>query len=194
MQNEIVTASKLKKLYGAHATCVLADFIESVPLQKKGERTKFTIIKDLPSNAEFAEMRKKRFTTTVIDLVCDGIQELRDLTDELQSWYDNLPQSFQDGDKGSQLQDAIGTLENINDIEVIDRFATLSLVFLPMEDFSSRARRRESAVAMLNAAIERLTEETDQNPATEDSEIDDLISEIEDAVSEAESVEFPGMY
>lgn len=36
-----------------------------------------------------------------------------ELRDECQEWYDNLPENFQNGDKGSQLQEAIDALESL---------------------------------------------------------------------------------
>lgn len=40
-----------------------------------------------------------------------GVAE--ELRDECQEWYDNLPENFQDGDKGSQLQECIDTLDSL---------------------------------------------------------------------------------
>jgi hypothetical protein len=41
--------------------------------------------------------------------------EVESLKDELQEWYDNLPENFQEGDKGSELQEAIDAMEAIYD-------------------------------------------------------------------------------
>jgi hypothetical protein len=38
---------------------------------------------------------------------------VEELKDECQEWYDNLPENFQNGDKGSTLQEAVNALENI---------------------------------------------------------------------------------
>ena len=43
----------------------------------------------------------------------DAKSEFESLRDELQDWYDNLPEQFQEGDKGQQLQDAVDTLEEV---------------------------------------------------------------------------------
>lgn len=37
-----------------------------------------------------------------------------ELKDELQSWHDNLPENFQNGDKGNELEEAVSQLEEIN--------------------------------------------------------------------------------
>lgn len=36
-----------------------------------------------------------------------------ELKDECQEWYDNLPENFQNGDKGSQLQECIDALDSL---------------------------------------------------------------------------------
>jgi len=58
-----------------------------------------------------------------LDNVASTVEELRD---ELQEWFDNLPESLQAGEKGTDLEEAIGALETIKDeLEAID-FETVS--------------------------------------------------------------------
>lgn len=45
-------------------------------------------------------------------LVSQAKDEFETLRDELQEWYDNLPENFQQGSKGEALQEAIQELEN----------------------------------------------------------------------------------
>lgn len=40
--------------------------------------------------------------------------EVEALRDELQEWYDNLPEAFQNGSKGEALKEAIDQLESIS--------------------------------------------------------------------------------
>ena len=47
-------------------------------------------------------------------MVSDAQGVVEELKDELQEWYDNLPDNFKDGDKGSQLQEAIDALESLH--------------------------------------------------------------------------------
>lgn len=55
---------------------------------------------------------------SVIEEAASDIEELRD---ELQEWYDNLPEQFQSGDKGSELEDAIQSLDTLKDeLEVVN--------------------------------------------------------------------------
>lgn len=56
------------------------------------------------------ESRADRFSAAVSD-VEDAKSEAENLRDELQEWYDNLPDALQGGDKGSMLEEAISQLD-----------------------------------------------------------------------------------
>jgi hypothetical protein len=45
-------------------------------------------------------------------MIEDAKALLQDALDEEQEYYDNMPSSFQDGDKGQTAQDAINALES----------------------------------------------------------------------------------
>ena len=58
--------------------------------------------------------------------VNEATAEVESLKDELQDWYDNLPENFQQGDKGSELEEAISQLGEIQDaLEAVD-FSSVS--------------------------------------------------------------------
>lgn len=49
--------------------------------------------------------------------------ELETARDEEQDYYDNMPESFQNGDKGSQASDAISSLEQaLEALEAVEEF------------------------------------------------------------------------
>lgn len=48
----------------------------------------------------------------------DAKSEVESLRDEMQEWHDNLPESFQQGQKGEQLEEAVTNLETV--IEELD--------------------------------------------------------------------------
>lgn len=50
-----------------------------------------------------------------MESVRDAIGEVECLKDELQAWFDNLPENLQGGDKGSALEEAISSLETLQD-------------------------------------------------------------------------------
>lgn len=39
--------------------------------------------------------------------------DIEELRDEIQGWYDNLPEAFQSGDKGNELEQCVSELEEI---------------------------------------------------------------------------------
>lgn len=53
-----------------------------------------------------------------VETAATDVEELRD---ELQEWYDNLPEAFQSGDKGNDLEEAIGSLDSVKEeLEAVD--------------------------------------------------------------------------
>jgi hypothetical protein len=58
------------------------------------------------------ESRAARFAAAQA-LASDAKDEFQQLLDELQEWLDNLPESFQQGEKGETLQTAIDSLEEL---------------------------------------------------------------------------------
>src|SRR5438477_8413 len=66
---------------------------------------------ELPTPQAYKELEMAFFTRLLTDVVDDAQADLEALRDELQDWYDNLPENFQAGDKGDQLQEAIDQLE-----------------------------------------------------------------------------------
>ena len=56
--------------------------------------------------------RSDRFQSALND-ISNGRGELESLRDELQEWLDNLPENFQQGDKGQELEESISTLEDM---------------------------------------------------------------------------------
>lgn len=66
------------------------------------------------------ESRADRFANAM-SLVDDAKCEVEALRDELQEWYDNLPENFQQGDKGQQLEEAISNLDEVaNNCDSVD--------------------------------------------------------------------------
>ncbi len=192
----IITEMKLKNQFGPHAPRVLGDndFLDGVEKQKKGERTKYVVKKPLPTKEEYEVLFRKRFTSTVEDLVADAFSEFESLASEMQDWYDNLPESFQNGDKGSQLQDAQSALEDLQVPDVADFAKKIEVLHVPMLKCTSRADRCSEAVSMLRDVIEELQDKDDVEHGDAEGDVSDLISDLESACDNAEGVEFPGMF
>lgn len=75
------------------------------------------------------ESRADRFREAQ-DLFERGLVEVETLRDELQEWYDNLPENFQQGDKGSELESAISELEIV--IDTLGEVADIDVEFPSM--------------------------------------------------------------
>lgn len=128
------TKTKLRNTYGAWASTILAlnGYLETLP-RAKGAQQKWKVKKPLPSIAEFNKLRAAHFTTTVSSLVTDAFSAVQELKDELQDWYDNLPEAFQQGDKGSQLEDAIGTLDQVSEPDVDEKLENITILHIPSD-------------------------------------------------------------
>lgn len=67
----------------------------------------------LVTDATPPETRPERFHVAIGN-IDDVRSEIESLRDELQDWYDGMPENFQSGDKGDQLQTAIDELETLS--------------------------------------------------------------------------------
>jgi hypothetical protein len=89
-------------------------------------------------------MRNKPITSTVQDIVSDTFSEFECLEDELQRWYDNLPEQFQGWHKSDELEEAIDLLGRLQHEEptVNKPIGKLEVTFTPRR---ARSRRNNSA-------------------------------------------------
>jgi hypothetical protein len=198
-----ISSIMLKKTYGESFETVLGEYLEKLPMERKrGVKAKYKILKELPSVEVYREMKTKRFTTDISCLVDDAFDEFECLRDELQEWYDALPESFQNGDKGDALQNSVDALDCLERPDVPDEVGKFACVFFPSAKCTSRADRCSEAAGKLRAVIDRLQEALDEDDEKEEgkmeeslrSDIEQLRDDVERAADEAESVEFPGMY
>jgi hypothetical protein len=188
-----ITATKLKNTYGSHSSFVLADYLQSLPRAKR-EHQRFTVVQELPTVAEFEALKIRKFTTTVDSLICDAYGEFETLRDELQEWYDNLPEAFQSGDKGDQLQTCIDELE-VEQPSPEPWIENLMAFYLPHEKITSRQDRCNEAIDMLNVVFETLNTKFDDESCTETQkeELQEIIDGIDACIATVECVEFPSM-
>lgn len=159
---------------------------------RKGE-TVYEIILAMPTPEKFNELRDTHYATTIGELIDDTFADIEGLAGEIRDWYDNLPQQFQDGSKGDELNECADNLEQIQAPDVPENLKDLRLVCLPMLDVKSRGDQLASCVERLTSAKEFL-EDAEKMKAENIEEATFLISEIDEAISGCEGVEFPGMY
>ena len=140
--------------------------------------------------------RKKKLVTSEMPLanaVQEAFADAEGLRDELQEWYDNLPENFQNGDKGDQLQSAIDALESVTEPDVPEALQDIPVSFVVNQKRrKSRNDRMQDCIALLQAAGEAAANFADENEEDEDGAV--LADEIDSIVSEWENVEFPGMF
>lgn len=74
-------------------------------LKKLYPRASVTVHKERP-----ARSRSERYSEAQSN-VSDAKSAAEELKDEVEQWKDNLPENLQDGDKASQLDEAISQLE-----------------------------------------------------------------------------------
>jgi len=190
-KNTVISKRKLVSSYDPYVLAVLEeDIIIPVEDEKHVVPVKYEVIGTLPSKERYLEMRNEKFRSTVEDLVSSAMDELQELGQELRDWYENLPEAFQDGEKGSTLDESASMLEEIDSErpEAPVAVAKLEMVFLPTINTTSRSARRDAACAILEAVSDKLAEQ-EKMPA-----IEEFTQQIQEAISQAENVEFPGMY
>ncbi len=189
---DVVGGRKICNAYDAQAVRVLASYLE-VDHGSKGQR-KYKICKELPGPEEYAELRKKHFTTTVGSLISDAYSELESLHSEMDEWYNNLPESLQQADRGVRVEEAANTLgEHTSEPDVSEAVAAIEVFSIPSFDVTSRADRCAEAAGTLRTAIEALNDYGEEHKELS-SEIDSLVQELENTADSVEGVEFPGMY
>lgn len=135
-------------------------------------------------------------TYDVQGAVNDGYTLLQELGEEMRSWYDNMPENFQNADKGQTIEQAADALESINEANTPEVIQNLDCSFQTRASKrKSRASRRDEAVAILQSAKDAAETWMEENEKHEQlGEVEAFVSELDDMISEAESVEFPGMF
>lgn len=208
---DIVSIRKLGNLYASHTRHAVAHlegegFIELLPREKRGAPRSFKIAKPLPTPADVAAALYKKFTCSLDDLIVGATSDLEELRDELQDWHGNLPDAFQEGDKGQQLQEAIDGIENVIgesfDLPQADLPNLPTAVHFPGET-KSRADRACDAADRLESAAGAITNWIDEMEPVKEGEEDDkvdrdewtaLADSLSSAADDIRGVDFPGMY
>lgn len=207
---ELISKIKITKTYGRYGRRILSNLgiVESL----EGSRGMMEVKKPLPTQEEYQKLLVVAHTESVEELIEDAYCEFETLASELQDWYDNLPEQFQNGEKGDMLQEAIRILEDaqlpdlpecIQEDETVGRDALTTVFYPSISTEMSRADRCQEAVGMLQTVVDKLDEEAaslrEQEGIGADMTdtihaLDDLKEELENTISEVDGIEFPGMY
>lgn len=203
-----ITIRSLNSTYGSHASSILSDCLQRIYGERgRGKIKKFKIIKPLPSVEAFREMRTKKYTQSLYATITEAWGEIDSIKEELQQWYDNLPESFQNGTKGDGIQDAINTIESCSEPNVPEEneastaLGKLPITHIPSENVKSRSDRRDEVVSQLQSCIDTIDKllEKNKKDLTDDEKTmitpaKELRDELDTLVNELGYVEFPGMY
>lgn len=152
-----------------------------------------------------AKIKYVKRESTIAGAINDAFTQVEELKNELQEWFDNLPESFQSGSKGDALQEAIGQLEFDSEPEVPEYIRESAV---QVSDFKARKMSRrlrcEEATGMLESVVAELESEIDAYRDGSDSEheknderadeLEVLKDELESAIGNWQSAEFPGMF
>lgn len=201
---EVITGRELKKRYGKYASMVLGNILSPLPRRKR-EQPKYELTGELPTEEEYRGMEHQRFTIAVEDLIGDANTVIEELAEEMDSWYNNLPENLQNSSRGESIQEAYDTLSGIPQPEY-GLGLEIGTVYFPFLGVSSRSDRASEAASYLHAASEALLnwieskkEEAGDRELTDEEdglhqEVQELAESCEDAANELENVCFPGMY
>lgn len=148
--------------------------------------------------------------TTIANAISAAFSDIESLRDELQEWYDNMPEGPQGGDKGQQVQDCIDQLEQSQEPDESDyctEWKELAVQYSPFHSTAkkamraSRATRCAEAAYVLGHAIEVLDTWIAEQRRGQREGVDDVIEAADEmldllntAKDEWEGAEFPGMY
>ena len=200
----IITKQNLIKQFDCYAEEVLGrDWVKPLPKAFK-ERKKFEVLIPLPTHAEYEAMRRKKYTYALSSIVADAFSVFADLGDELQNWYDSMPENLQNGDKGSQLAETADTLSGFCEPDIPEWLVNLPVFSLPSLDATSRSAQCAEAVSSLQEALDAINDvklnkrftDGDGNVVEmpeENNGLEALCDDLETYIGEAEGVEFPGM-
>jgi len=222
---EIVGAVRLKNFYDQYVLMVLGYDLDQLPRERKISKNgksslppaSYKIKIEMPNKNEYAELKRKRFTSSADDLMQESYEEISNLAEEMRTWHDNLPEGLQSSDRGERIEVAADALENITAQDSTDLMSIVVVFHLPSLDISSRGKRAAEAASILQSVVEAIrdyvgknrpntndseessvnSEEDDSENEYKDSDYDDLdaiASQCEEDSGEVEGIEFPGMY
>lgn len=189
-----VSVIKLNKMFGRHWERVLAR--AATPVLAFARKGWWTVTGELPTKEAYAALLKQAFTIDLGSVVSGAQSDLESLKDELDDWYNNLPDSFQNGEKGEMLQSAVDQLDSaigyLNDVpESLKEIE----VYVEPGSGTSRADRGSQAAYELRQAADALAEAMEKEQDEEKKqEMEDFKDELDSAADEADAVEYPGMY
>ncbi len=188
---------------------------------KRRPQSQYVAIGEIPTAGAYAKLRDRTYTMTAEDAASQVQSTFEELGDELRSWYDGMPENFQGGDKGTEVEAAAEACEELagSELKPEDCIAQLPVVHLPGEG-SSRGDRCAEACCLLDDLAGACSDAIDkmqravpmwevpswaEEAMPEGIEVADYCKQLIEALEtlrdqaeedkgNAEGIEFPGMY
>jgi hypothetical protein len=137
--------------------------------------------------------------STIADAVSSAIGELTALAEEVREVVDNASGGLENTPRIQTLDETATALEEIEDIEIDERIGKLEISYNQEKSNRkgrglSRASRRDNAVQIFDAVLEKLGELEPQESNDNEPDYTSLINDLEVIKENAEGVEFPGMF
>jgi hypothetical protein len=194
----VLTRSALTKRYDAYAPQVLSPLLHPLP-RHRGVQQKYQLTR-LPDPNEYKALKELRFTFDVTDLIDQSLEALNDLASELRDRFDNMPDALQNSDKGSSIDSAASSLENLSapDAPKLPVGLELKTVFYPSLDLDTQGKRWTNAVEMLSHAVDFLHDWSSQDSNIQTygdefvSSVANYADEVQNLNDEVMGVEMPG--
>ena len=158
--------------------------------------------------SHLARKLKNEIHSATVGDVSAHVDALRDeLGEEMRSWYDNMSENLQGGDKGSQVDEAASTLEGLDTPDVPDIISDLGFSYSVQHKGGRKGDprwlRRDNETSALSSAVDAVREWVDsaktavaefeeENPEAEDDAQVELgeqthtLQELRDGIEEAE--------
>ena len=111
------TALHNRYWYGAAHELDRLEYVKQQPSGKKGEVTKYKVLKELPSKEEFEkEVREKIFTKGMSEVLQDAVGEIEEIKDKMEQWNDSMQENegLSQTSKAEEVQNAYDELEYLD--------------------------------------------------------------------------------
>lgn len=232
---ELVSKLQLRNVFGKHAVAVLINMRAVIPIEvdvkvksrrryNKGEEVEKTVTKyavlRVPTSDEYRVAQDALYTEPASDLISRAFDIFEELHSQLDEWYENMPENFQNAEKGEAVSEARDAVDNVrNESFEPDSYAgLLPVVCLPFGGGGSRADQCAEACELLAEVAEEAREmvgkledheasdavyaaiewgdDGEDKPDKDDliAMLDNMADKCEKVISEAEGIEFPGMF
>jgi len=198
---ETYSARKFRNAYDRHCLPVLVSAGCLVQVETpRGKPRRWEVVGPMPGPDAYLDARRAHYSETLTSLIDDGYSEAEAVRDELQEWYDGMPENLQQGDLASTLEESASTLDNMTceQPEIPEGLDadTLTAEFFPSKGVS-RSDRLADARSRLETA-EAVLQEWLLDPKNGDEdlrgEVEEVIQTLSDGSRELEDVECPSMF